>query len=74
MTDYDSAERNLTNLNLGVMYTHHGVKHKQGYPVKIYGRNALAFLKDGRIEGFTYQDEINAMFDDPDIPNYEPLL
>ena len=73
MTDNNPTIRNTGNSSSAI-YTHHGIKHKQGYPVKIYGRPALAYLKDGQIDGFTYQDEINAAFENPDIPNYEPPL
>ena len=51
-----------------------GGGNKQGYPVKIFGKNALAFFKEGTLDGFTFQEEIDAAFERPDIPNYEPTL
>lgn len=74
MSNYNPADRDQANLNPDVMYTHHGIKHMQGYPVKVFGQNALGYFRKGKLEGFTYQEEINKLFENPDIPNYEPLL
>ncbi len=74
MSNNHPADRNPADAVPSVMYTHHGAKHKQGYPVKIYGRNALAYFKGDELDGFTFQEEINAAFEDPGIPNYEPPL
>lgn len=73
MTNNSDTNSRKSEIEAYRMYTQHGQKHLFGYPLRFHGRNALAWWKDGKLLGFSYQDEINAAFNDPDIPEYNPL-
>lgn len=73
MTNNTEPNNPNADIEASRMYTQHGAKRKQGHPVKIYGKNALAYCEGGKVTGFTFQDEINEMFNRPDIPEYNPI-
>jgi hypothetical protein len=53
------------------MFTHHGAKRKQGYPIKIHGQNAIGYFEKEQLIGYTTLDEIHQMFYGRNIPEFE---
>jgi hypothetical protein len=69
----NNTQTPINDIDASRMYTRHGEKHNQGHPIRLHGRNALAFCVKGKVKGFTYLDEINELFDQEDIPDYDPI-
>lgn len=53
------------------MFTHHGAKRKQGYPIKIHGHDALGYFDHDQLVGYTTLDEIHQMFHSRNIPEFD---
>ena len=63
----------INDIDASRMYTQHGEKQNQGHPILFHGKKALAFCEKGKVKGFTYLDEINKLFEQTDLPDYDPL-
>jgi len=73
MTNQCSSAFCNSDIEAHRMYTRHGEKHLFGHPLRFHGGNALAWWKDGVLLGFIYQEEIDDVFNDPNIPEYNQL-
>ena len=54
------------------LFTHHGAKRKQGYPIRVRGQNALGYFEREQLVGYTTLDEIHQMFYGRHIPEFDP--
>ena len=39
----NNTQTPINDIDASRMYTRHGEKHNQGHPIRLHGRNALAF-------------------------------
>ena len=53
------------------LYTHHGEKRKQGYPINVRGQHAIGYFDHGKLVGYTTLDEIHQSFFGQCIPDFD---
>ncbi len=58
-------------MHVAPMYTHHGKKRNQGYPIRIHGQLAIGYFEHDQLIGYTTLEEIHQVFCCRVIPDVE---
>ena len=61
----------MTEMQVAPIYTHHGKKRNQGYPIKIHGQFAIGYFEHEQLVGYTTLEEIHQVFFGRAVPDYE---
>ncbi len=67
----EKSTEEMAEMQVSPIYTHHGKKRNQGYPIKICGQFAIGYFEHEQLVGYTTLEEIHQVFCERMIHDYK---
>ncbi len=67
----EKTKGEMTEMPGAPIFTHHGKKRNQGYPIRVHGQFAIGYFEHQQLIGYTTLEEIHQVFYGRTVPDYE---